>query len=51
MARMESHNAPCPPTLYVQSDPTTRAALTPGGCQIGHMCDQNSTYGLSLIID
>jgi hypothetical protein len=20
-------------------------ALTPGGCQIGHMCDQNSTYG------
>jgi hypothetical protein len=25
-----------------------RGALTPGGCQIGHMCDQNSTYGLSL---
>jgi hypothetical protein len=23
-----------------------RAALTPGGCQIGYMCDQNSTYGL-----
>jgi hypothetical protein len=21
-------------------------ALTPGGCQIGCMCDQNSTYGL-----
>jgi hypothetical protein len=21
-------------------------ALTPGGCQIGYMCDQNSTYGL-----
>jgi hypothetical protein len=25
-----------------------RAALTPGGCQIGYMCNQNSTYGLSL---
>jgi hypothetical protein len=21
-------------------------AATPGGCQIGHMCDQNSTYGM-----
>jgi hypothetical protein len=23
-----------------------RSALTPGGCQIGYMCDQNPTYGL-----
>jgi WD40 repeat protein len=25
---------------------TGRVALTPGGCQIGYTCDQNSTYGL-----
>jgi hypothetical protein len=25
---------------------TGGVALTPGRCQIGHMCDQNSTYGL-----
>jgi hypothetical protein len=26
-------------------DPAARV-ITPGGCQIGYMCDQNSTYGL-----
>jgi hypothetical protein len=26
--------------------PFVGLALTPGGCQIGCMCDQNSTYGL-----
>jgi hypothetical protein len=26
--------------------PGGRVALTPGGCQIGYMCDQNLTYGL-----
>jgi hypothetical protein len=25
--------------------PESRVALTPRGCQIGYMCDQNSTYG------
>jgi hypothetical protein len=29
-----------------EATPALRVALAPGGCQIGHMCDQNSTYGL-----
>jgi hypothetical protein len=29
-----------------ESPPANRVALTPGGCQFGHTCDQNSTYGL-----
>jgi hypothetical protein len=28
--------------------PARRVALTPGGCQIGYMDHQNSTYGLAL---
>jgi hypothetical protein len=26
--------------------PPQSRIVTPGGCQIGHWCDQNSTYGL-----
>jgi hypothetical protein len=29
----------------MQHDVGRVGALTPGGCQIGYMCDQNSTYG------
>ena len=32
--------------LQLQLVPRGRVALTPGGCQIGYMGDQNSTYGL-----
>jgi hypothetical protein len=34
-----------PSSAVVKSTPSSRAALTPGGRQIGYMGDQKSTYG------
>jgi hypothetical protein len=34
--------------LHVRPELDLWVALTPGGCQIGYMGDQNSTHGLSL---
>jgi hypothetical protein len=33
-------------SVWLVNASTGRVALTPGGCQICYMCDQNSTYGL-----
>jgi hypothetical protein len=36
--------------LHVRPQLDLWVALTPGGCQIVYMCDQNSTYGLHSLL-